>query len=165
MGSQLVRFGQEGGVTILRLNPSSTANATPQAGYGNAGNDSGAVGFETIGFKEIAFQLVGAGATAAGYTVQIFCTLSPTLLTASDTQPGIIPYVSLRGNTTLIPATDWDPVPGPSEQGGTGGIANPLVSGGVKLLLSKSPFVAYRAVLTAIGAPTANCNVLMFGVA
>lgn len=164
MGSQLVRFGQEGGVRLLRLSPSAPVVATPLAAYGTIGyNDSGAVGIATIGMKEVTFQLVGPGATTAGYSITIYGTITPSLLTPVDNQPGILPWVNLTGSIAVAP-TDWDPLPGPSEQGSTGGIANPLVSGGVKLLVSKSPFVCYRAVLTTKGAPTDNVDVLMFAV-
>ena len=150
---------------MLLLNASSTAVATPLTAYGNAGNDSGAFGFETIGMKEVTFQLLGAGSNAAGYTVTIYCSISPNLLYTHDNQPGFqVPYTSLRGDKTLIPAYDWSPVPGPDEDAATGGISNPLVSGGVKLLVNKSPFVVYRAVLTTVGSPTLNAAVYMFAV-
>jgi len=60
---------------------------------------------------------------------------------------------------TAVPAFDWFVLPAPSEQSGTGAVANPLVSGGTTLLIVSMALYGVRAVLTTLGAPTLPINV------
>jgi hypothetical protein len=64
----LTRVGQNGGVIVMTLTPAATAHTTPFTSYGTIGlNDTGPVLFEGIGFVRGKFQLLDAGAVAAGY--------------------------------------------------------------------------------------------------
>lgn len=155
-GAGLNRSSLYGGLPLLQLTPASIAS--PTTGFA----DSGIQLFSAIGWSKGCFQLVGPGAATAGYTVQLYVTLDPAIAKYTMNPPGGNPDPT--GNTTLLPATSWDPLPGPSDQGGTGSVANPLVSGGVKLLNISIPFVAVRAVLTTIGSPSAPVTVLGFAI-
>jgi hypothetical protein len=114
------------------------------------------------GFSKWVFQMLGPGAAAAGYSVTILGTIDPGILASVNmmTQPNTFGSGSdLAGNRTVIPATSWFALPGPSEQSGTGTIANPMVSGTTTVFICALPLVAVRAVLTTIGTPTANMYV------
>jgi hypothetical protein len=156
-GAGLNRVGQNGGETLLVLNPSSAAYTTPYNGYGViGGNDSGCVMWEAIGFTKWTFQFIGLGANVAGYTVQLLGTVDPSARPYGQPLP--------KGSTALR-ASSWFPLPGPSEQSGTGVISNPMVSGVTPAAFTCSiPLVAVRAVLTTIGSPTAGTSVVGFAV-
>ncbi len=164
----LTRVGQNGGVVVLNLIPSATALASPFAGYGTIGlNDSGPVLFEGIGFVRGKFQIVGAGAVVAGYTVAVYTTISPKILNAIGQSNGTGTYIDWRtahGNTTIIPASDWVLMDSVSSNASTGAISNPMVTGTTwSCDTSAGPFVAYRFVVTAVtGAATLNAQVLAF---
>jgi hypothetical protein len=164
----LTRIGQNGGVIVLTLIPSATAVAAPFAGYGTIGlNDTGPVLFEGIGFIRGKFQLLGAGAIAAGYTVGVYTTISPAILNAIGQSNGTGTYLDWRtahGDTAIIPASDWVLLDSVSSNASTGPISNPMVSGTTwSCDTSAGPFVAYRFVLTAVtGGATANAQVAAF---
>lgn len=163
----LTRIGQNGGVILLTLIPAATAHTTPYASYGTIGlNDTGPVLFEGIGFIRGKFQIIGAGAVVAGYSVSIYTTISPAILNAIGQSNGTGTYLDWRlahGNTTIIPPTDWVLMDSVSSNASTGPIANPMVSGTTwSCDTSSGPFVAYRIVLTAKAAPTLNAQVLGF---
>lgn len=154
-GAGLNRVGQNGGEQLLTINPGATANATPLATYGVVGvNDSGAVFWEAIGFTKIAVQLVGPGATAAGYSVTFYATLDPSLRLT-----GIPP----AKGSVLLPTTSWATPPFQASTGG-GAEANPLVTGTNTFGIINAPIIAIRAVLTTVGTPTAPITVLAFAV-
>jgi hypothetical protein len=154
-GAGLNRVGQNGGEQLLTVTPTATAYATPLVGYGTIGvNDSGAVFWEAIGFTKIALQLVGPGATSAGYSVTVYVTIDP-----SARLNGIPP---LKGSTTL-PATSWAIPPMQSSSGG-GTESNPLVTGTNTFAVINAPVVAIRAVVTTVGTPAAAITVLAFAV-
>jgi hypothetical protein len=155
-GAGLNRVGQNGGEAILTVNPTTAAYATPLAGYGTVGsNDSGTVFWEAIGFTKTAIQLIGPGATAAGYTVSVYVTLDPAA------RPGGQPVAK---GSTLVPATSWAVPPSQAAGGAAGGDALPLVTGTNTLAFISGPFVALRVVCTATATPTAAITVLAFAV-
>lgn len=172
-GSQLNRWGTNGGELLLSLTPSATAVATPLANYGTIGvNDSGAF-ITPIGLSKVTFQIIGPGATAAGYTVSVYGTIDPTAYfayTANSANDGIT--AGTAKNTTqanygvvyTIPATSWQLLPAPSEQSGAGVVANPMVTGTSTFMQVSGAFVAYRVVLTTIGVPTLTAAVYGFGI-
>lgn len=138
-GAQLNRWGNSGGVVLLTLNSAASAIALPN--YGTVGtNDSGGyVG--AIGMTKWIFQKIGAG---TGYTVTLLGTINPAAYQAYTNGGAGDPI-----GTSAIPASDWFVLPGPSEQSGTGIIANPLTDT-TPILTVSMPLVAVRAVLTAV---------------
>ena len=186
MGSQagLNLVGSLGGVPMLAVTPSSVAVTLPAYGA-NAnnvyvpgtsgylpglpnpvlGNDSGVFLTEAKGFTKWVFQLLGPGATAAGYTITILGTIDPQVQYSIDvSQQNPQTPSNLYGSRTSIPATNWFVIPGPSEQTGTGTMANPLVSGTTQIFQANLPLTAVRAVLTTIGTPTASAYVVAMAV-
>jgi len=141
--------------TILTLNPSSTAVAAPLAGYGTTGlNDSGPYAMnEAMGFTKWTFSLIGAVA-GSGYTVTLYGTNDPKAYKAwmSSFNPQ-----SPHGNVTL-PASSWFVLPGPSEQSGTGTIANPMTPA-TPLFQFSGTLLAVRAVLTSVTAAAGSVQV------
>jgi hypothetical protein len=155
-GAGLNRLGQNGGEVLLSLAPGATAVATPLTAYGTVGvpgtsNDSGAVMWEGIGFTKWVFQFIGG---ITGYTVTLYGTIDPAA--RPNGQP-------IAKGSTAIPATSWFVLPGPSEQGGTGTINNPI-TGTNPLFTASLPLVAVRAVVTAIATPTGQGAVIGFAV-
>lgn len=185
-GAQLNRWGTRGGVTMLTLNATSAAFATPLTSYGtttgSAPNDSG-WWVTPIGCTKFAFQLIQLPGSAAvtGYTVSFYGTLDPaaySMYTASgqdgltsytgtntqDIQVGNIPYVAGGfGYVYTVLAQSSFLLPAPSEQSGTGTIVNPITTLNSALNVSM-PLVAVRAVLTATTTPAGNCAVIGFAV-
>jgi hypothetical protein len=159
----LNRVGARGGEVLLSLQPGSPAGDL----------DSGIQAPEGIGFSKWAFQMIGAGATAAGYTVTLYGTLDPAAYDDAFGRPyggtgSRLLQVTAQGRGyTGLPATSWFPLPAPSEQSGTGVITNPMISGSASIMFCTMPLVAVRAkavVATGGGAPTNPIQVLVFGV-
>ena len=164
----LVSYGRLGGVPVLQLTPNSTAYTTPLAGYGTIGvSDSGAFGLEAQGFKKWFFNIIGPGATTAGYSVTIYATIDPALKAYMEGNNTVVaPALYGTGKEkNYLPGSSWFQLPGPSEQGGTGTSSNPLVTGATGTLLqAEGAFIAFRAVLTTLGSPTQPATVLAYAV-
>ena len=164
-GAGLNRVGVAGGRPLLTAPSTVSAVAAPLAGYGTIGvNDSGPVLVgSAAGFTKWTFQLIGAGAIAAGYSVTIYGTIDPVLWTAL-TQLG--PSLGLNdapdGLSAYIPASSWSPLMGPSEQSGTGPMTNPMLSGQSTMLVVSGGLMAVRAVITAVSSPSNPVTVLGF---
>ena len=132
--------------TLLTLQPTCTAVAAPLTGYGTKGiNDSGMALNDAMDFSKWTFSGVGGG---TGYTVSLYGTNDPVAYAAwkQSINPGAYP-----GGPVTLPASSWFLLPGPSEQSGTGAIANPLVAGSSNLFQYSGVLLAVRAVLTAVG--------------
>lgn len=170
-GAQLNRWGNSGGVPLLALTSSATAVASPLAAYGTlAVNDSGA--FVTpIGLQTYTFQIVQSGQAApSGFEVTIYGTIDPIAYQAYTVNGGVDGFTSVTGTsgpnfgvTFAIPATSWAPLPGPSENSGTGQSLNPITGTGI-FFQAKIALVAVRAVLTGVNSAAGNCTVLGFAV-
>lgn len=169
-GAQLNRWGKSGGVVLLTLNPSCAAQAVDGNGiptaYGTIGgatpNDSG-VFVSPIGLSKFGFQMLDGG---TGYTVTLYGTYDPLMyqaFTANSGQDGFGASVTVNGVTYLAPKSSWVKIPGPSEQSGTGSIANPMTAA-VPLLYTSQPFAAIRAVLTGVAAPSGTVRVVGFAI-
>jgi hypothetical protein len=166
-GSNLVSLYLLQSVNATGLTP----NTTPTATYGTIGvNDSGGWCGEGRGFSKGSFQLIPIGSGLVGVTVQLFVCTSPDAWQTwwnAIQGPGSPfsgrPYggpsavnLPVQGFTNAaagyVPGVDpqaWTPMPGPSEQGGTGGIANPLTTT-TPFLVTSFPKGAVRAVVTAV---------------
>ena len=145
--------------TVLTLNTNSTAVGTPLSSYGTLGlNDSVSSSnlaqacVEAMNFTKWTFSLLGAG--SAGYTVTIYGTNDPKAYKAwmSTFNPQ-----SPHGTVTL-PASSWFKLPGPSEQAGTGAIANPMTDS-VPTFQYSGGLIGVRAVLTAVASASGNVSV------
>lgn len=134
--------------TLISLNASATAVASPLTGYGTLGiNDSGMALNEAQGFTKWKFTASGGG---TGYTVTLYGTNDPLAKAAwrQSHNPGAYP-----GGVLVLPASSWVILGGPSEQSGTGLIANPITATTPTFDFSGS-LLAVRAVLTAVAAPS-----------
>jgi hypothetical protein len=153
------RVGSRGGVSLLSLVPGSAGAAL----------DSGIQMCEAIGFKTWQFQFLGAGSQASGYSVTVYGTFDRTayeIYFPSYDGPNGSYYAQAgtgRGST-LLPATSWFQLPGPSEQSGTGLSLNPVVSGTSQVLVASLGLVAVRAVATIIGTPTNGVTFVGFAI-
>lgn len=170
-GAQLNRWGKNGGILLLPLLTSaSTAVGSPLTAYGTTTgptpNDSGAY-ISPIGMSKWTFQLIGAGANTAGYTITIYGTTDPAAY-ASFSAPlnsGTAITGGTDGVTSGIPASSWQVIPGPSDQSGTGAVSNPMISGAATWFTANIPLVAVRAVLTTLtGSPSSSISVVGFAV-
>lgn len=178
-GAQLNRWGTGGGVPLLNLTASATAVSSPLTAYGTLGvNDSGAfvtpIGLQTYTFQIIQPPLGTPAPTGAvaptGYEVTIFGTIDPIAYQAYELNGGSDAFTSVTGTngplyavTLAVPATSWAPLPGPSEQTGTGTSANPMTATGM-FFQAKIALVAVRAVLTAVNSAAGNAIVYGFAV-
>lgn len=170
-GAQLNRWGNAGGVLLLPLLTSaSAAVASPLTAYGTTTgptpNDSGAY-VSPIGMSKWTFQIIGAGANAAGYSVTIYGTtdrVAYTAWSAAMNVGGTAFGGGIDGITAGIPASSWQVLPGPSDQSGTGSVTNPMISGSATWFTANIPLVAVRAVLTTIGSPSNSISVSAFAV-
>jgi hypothetical protein len=157
----LNRLGARGGEVLLTLQPGSPAGDL----------DSGIMAAEGIGFSKWVFQIIGAGSSAAGYTVTLYGTIDPAAYNAVWGYPGNpaqnIPAIAASGMRYKgLPSTSWFQLPGPSEQSGTGNMSNPMISGISNTLFTTLPLVAVRAtaVISTTSVPTSPVQVLVFGV-
>jgi hypothetical protein len=163
-GAGLNRGGVVGGVTLLTV-PTTATPLTPTGAispaYGTIGvNDSGGMMFYCAGFTKWTFQLIGPGVNSAGVSVAIYGTLDPAGLNyiyANGAHSGVSMDLCAQ---TVVPYTSWQLVPAPSEQGGTGTVANPMVTGGSTMLVSGTGWYAVRAVCTALSSPSGPVTVL-----
>ncbi len=139
---------------LANIGPATTAVVSPATAYGTLGvNDSG--WFATpIGMSKYTFQLVGGG---TGYSVSVYGTIDPTAY-LSYTQ-----HYGSDGFEGSVPATSSGLLPAPSEQSGTGNMANPLTSTAL-FLYCNMPLVAVRAVLTASATPTGSVSLIGFAI-
>ena len=120
------------------------------------------------------FQIIGPGATAAGYTVSVYGTIDPAAYLAYSASGGqdFISTYTVKDNAVLppygsalaIPASSWALLDAPSQQAGTGAVANPMVTGTSTVMVVSGAWVAYRVVLTTVSAPTSACAVYGFGI-
>jgi hypothetical protein len=141
--------------------------------FSTYGTDSGIQMLSGAGFTKWVFQLAGPGANASGsaaFGVSLYGTVDAGILSqvySNPAQVGGFNPVNAEANLTMIPGYDWFLLPGPSEQSGTGTMANPMVTsstGGTMLYVSM-PLIAVRAVLTtAPTTGTAPLRVLGFAV-
>jgi hypothetical protein len=169
-GAGINRQGTQGGVILLdNITTTVTAVTTPLTGYGTMlSNDSGGQMLEAIGFSKWMFHLVALTSTAlTGIGVTLYGTISPNAYntftnvnlygqTPTPNSPfigagtGPVAVSGINNNAAFSPGVqpwEWFAIPGPSEQAGTGTIANPLTST-QPLLFSTIPLVAVRAVVT-----------------
>jgi len=165
-GAGLNKIGSNGGVILLdNITSSVTTVVAPLAAYGTMGaNESGGKMTEGIAFSKWVFHLVPLTSTAlSGISVTVYGTISPFayltfqgVVVNGQTPFPIVPqqgpnfapgYTNATGFVPGIPPWEWFPVPGPSEQGGTGNISNPLTASS-PLLFSTLPLVAVRVVVT-----------------
>jgi hypothetical protein len=158
-GAGLNRVGARGGEVLLTLSPNSTSL------------DSGTQMSEAIAMKTWTFQIIGPGAAAAGYTVTLYGTIDPAAYDNVFGRPGPDPVTgapavkaSGKGNL-LVPATSWFALPGPAEQGGTGTMTNPMVSGTSNILQVSMALVAVRAVAVIGTAPAPTLGIQVLGFA
>jgi hypothetical protein len=178
-GAGLNRWGNNGGVTLLAgLSSTTTAVATPLTGYGTVsnqngvalagGNDSGVWGCAAMGFTKWVFQLLG---NLTGISVTLYGTIDPNAYLVYTANSGVDGFTTgslyLGGapqrSAVAVPASSWFVLPGPSEQTGTGSIANPLTST-TPLFVASMPLVAVRAVVTTSTAAAGNGSVIGFAV-
>lgn len=161
------------------LSSTTTAVGAPLTAYGTisnangqalpGGNDSGAWGTSAIGFTKWAFQLLG---NITAVSITLYGTLDPNaylVYTANAANDGSVTGSQYVAGTMIkaavaIPVSNWFVLPAPAEQGGTGGVANPLVAGTTSLLICSLPLVAVRAVVTAAVTPTGTGSVVAFAV-
>lgn len=126
---------------------------------------------EGIGMKTWQFQMIGAGATASGYTVTLYGTFDPAAYNLyyrlGQYAPNLVaPNTTGRGSV-LLPSTSWIILPGASEQSGTGLSQNPMTSGSggftSQVLVVSLALVAVRAVAS-VATPTGDIQVLGFAI-
>jgi hypothetical protein len=131
-------------------------------------NDSGVFGCAAMAFTKWAFQLLG---NTAGISVSLYGTLDYNAYLVYTANSGVEGYTTgsqyLAGTVirapVSVPASSWFLLPGPSEQSGTGSIANPL-TGAVPVFTCSLPLVAVRAVVTASAGPSGQGSVIAFAV-
>lgn len=161
--SGLIRIGNAGGQLLLRVNPSSTALANPLQAYGNAGNDSGLVLVEGIGFGKLGLQGIsspGQSAVPGGYTFTAYYTHDPRAYAQWEASFNPNKYLLTPGGAPQVPASSWIQIPIPSDQSGGGVETNPFgVGQGMHASLG---IVAVRVVLTAIATPTGSADAIGF---
>jgi hypothetical protein len=179
-GAGLNRIGAGGGVFLLDAITSATAVvSSPLTAYGTLNvNDSGGQATEGIGYSKWVFHLVATDATAlSSLSVTMLGTISPfaystfTGVMGGKTPTPQVPQVGpayapgYSNATGFVPGVapwEWFIIPGPSEQSGTGNIANPLTAY-TPLLYTSMPLVAVRAVVTS--ALTGNGTARVYGFA
>lgn len=151
-GAGLNRVGTSGAVTLLVVNPSSTALASPLTGYGNAGNDSyvanGPMLVEAADFTKVTCTVVPVmgSTTWSGYTIEFYATTDSRAYAQWRTAFNPMAYFGQVAPT--VPAASWFPIIALSDQSGTGTDSNPITAPGQVLSASRG-LVAIRAVLTA----------------
>jgi hypothetical protein len=187
-GAGLNRVGTLGGVPLLTVLPgASTPVAVTIGNYGTnsgmpvlpntatVGTDSGVQMLSAAGFTKWTFCLIGPGvlaATTAAFTISLYGTIDPTLLTQAYQTGGNAIGVqgkdpSFTTSLTAIPASSWFLLPAPSEQAGTGSVTNPIVTSatGASILTVSAPLVAVRAVLTGTAPTTGTAGITVLGFA
>jgi hypothetical protein len=170
-GSNLVQ-----GFLLTNVSSTSSSVANPLTTYGTFGvNDSGGALAEARGFTKWTFSLINIGTVAlAGYTVTLYGTVDPNAnqtwwyacqgRTPSGTSAlpaGGVPNAlgsAAQGYYPGIPTSSWFVLPGPSEAGTGGGIANPLTPT-TPIFTVNLPLNMVRAVVTANSAATGTFNV------
>lgn len=143
--------------TILSCNTGTAVASSPLSSYGTIGvNDSGMVLNEALGFTKWTFTLLGGG---TGYSVSVYGTNDPTahIVWSQKMNPG--QYTT----PASLPASSWFLLPGPSEQTGTGTIANPM-TGTAPVFQFSGSLLAVRAVLTASATPAGSITVAVLAV-
>lgn len=136
---------------LLVLTPAATAVANPLAGYGTIGvNDTGMIMNDAMNFTKFTFMFSGSDA----YSVTIYATADKRAYDLWRYNLNPNPYLpQWQGTAPTLPASAWVVCPGPSQQGGEGGVANPLTATNPTFVAGNS-WLAFRAVLTTIGTPT-----------
>ena len=146
----------------------SASLPAPPAAYGTIGvNDSGGCAAEGRNFSKQTFTLIPVGSTAlTNIQVAIFGTNSPdadqTFWNAMQGPGSMLGGGTYGGSTAVpispqgftnaagyypgFPSSGWVLIPAPSEQSGTGGVANPLTPQS-PLLNSATVFQSVRAVV------------------
>ena len=158
---------------LLQNVTAPTPVANPNTTYGTIGfNDSGGVCGEARNFKQWTFALEQATTSGAlsNISVTLYGTVNPAAWQTwwnaiqGRNNYGANPPLAIQGITNAagyvpgIPPQTWFPLPGPSEQSGTGGIANPITPV-TPLLTVNMPLVLVRAVVTAASTPTGTFHV------
>jgi hypothetical protein len=164
---------------LSNVSANNTAYTTPTTGYGTFGlNDSGGFAAELRGFSKFRITVEQAGTVApTGYSIGIYVTSSPAafqtyMYALQGRTPTGISALPFGGTPNMlgaapsyqpgIPAGAWVLAEGPSDQGGTGGVSNPIVPANPQLTISGG-IVAIRAVL--LTAPAAgSLNVALLGI-
>jgi len=164
--SVLNRVGQYGGELLVWVPPSASGTI-----------DSGVQMMAAFGYKDWTFQVIGPGAQTAGYSVSCYGSIDQVItvlgrpldsesITAykySTLQQKVTPQgQGYAGSLSL--ATSWSLLPGPSEQGGTGIMTNPIVTGtnSNQFLRVAMPLAAVRVTVTISGSPSGGIGVLCF---
>jgi hypothetical protein len=171
---------------ILTNVTAPTAVAINAAGqttaYGTIGfNDSGGWLGEARAYTKWTFELEQVGTVAlSGFSVSIYGTTSPAAeqtwwnaiyggaysgSPSAIAQPGgiALPINGITNATGYVPGVaslNWRLLPGQTDQGGTGLIANPLVAGQTSLLVVSMRLSMIRAVVTQSAAPTGTFNLV-----
>lgn len=139
--------GQRGGVRLFATQGAPTvvrSTGTIQL-VASLSLDSGIRMPEVIGMARYGFQVLGTG---TGFSVSFYGTISPVIQEYIDENPGLITSANVIGNTSIVPASDWALLSGPSTQSGTGQEANPLTQTGVIFVSNMVGLVAVRAVIS-----------------
>lgn len=132
-------------IALSVQNTSLTPVSLP--GHGTIGlTDSGLCLPEARDFTKWTFTLLGDG---AGWAFTCLGTNDPQAYLVWKYGLNPQAYPNLPSAPTL-PDSSWRVLPGPSEQSGTGGIANPLTST-TPFFQYSGTLVAVRVVLTAVG--------------
>lgn len=124
-GYRPLRVGSYSGVNLLsNANPTLVSIvANPLASYGSIGtNDSGLQMPEASGMRNYTFTMDNT----TGYTVALYGTNHPNVQAAWQ-GPNAGPSGGPQGST-IVPAKEWFLLPGPTDQAGAGGDANPMTS-------------------------------------
>jgi hypothetical protein len=115
--------------------------AAPTTAYGIIGaNDSGQLLTEARDFTKWTVTKIGAG---TGYTFSVYGTNDPMAYAVFRyKQLGSAAFPGNPGFVPTLPASSWVLLPAPSDQTGTGPVANPLTDA--------SPMMQYSGTLTGI---------------
>ena len=121
--------------------------SSPMTAYGTIGvNDSGQLLTEARDFTKWTISKIGAG---TGYSFSVYGTNDPLAYAVFRyTQLGQAAFPGNPGYVPSLPASSWFLLPAPSEQSGTGSVANPI-SDSSPLLQYSGTITGIRVVLTA----------------
>ena len=156
----LVSVGSHGGVVLGSFTASSTANTTPLTSYGTIWTaDTGICMADANCYTKWTFQpIILTAGTLTAFGITVYGTISSNAWNQFQLNQIQNNNANFLMAPTFIPATNWFVIPGPSEQSGTGLIANPLSLIGQSLSYS-GPLTAVRCVLTTAVAGTATLGI------
>lgn len=138
-------------IALSIQDPTITVVGSPRTAYGTTGvNDTGPIPVlaEARDFTKWTFSLLGSG---SGYSFTIYGTLDPLAYAAWKNEMNPNLYINSAVKPSP-PASSWFILPAPSEQSGTGSVANPLTDT-APLLQYSGTLVGVRVVLTGSATP------------